>query len=276
MYLFLVFIMEYVFLKIFHKFSILDKPRVYGFSRKPVPYSFGIVLYLLFLLGAFLYNVSFVDYWFLFLGSGIIVVTAFFDDLYKINPLIRLFIQFLVAFLVVYNGVNIDVITNPFNFEIINLSSVSFLISVLWIVFLTNVMNFLDGVEGVSSGVSSVAFFTIASLTLIPNLHVVDQLDLTILSLLMVVLSFSAFLLEFPKPFPKVLVGDSGTMFYGFLLACFSMLSGGKLFTLLIVLLVPILDALFVIFYRIFNKKLPFIGDRNHFHHKLLALNFSR
>jgi len=262
--------------KIYLHFNLLDKPKNYGFKRNPVPYSFGLVLYFLFLLLCYFYGVDILNLSFLFLASFVVVLIAFLDDFLKISPIIRLFAQIILSCFVVYNGVQISEITNPFSFEIISLKNLSFFISVIWIVFLTNVMNFLDGVEGLSSGVSSVGFFTIGILSLAPNFHLIDQSNLIVMSFLMSAISFLAFIFEFPKPFPKLLVGDSGTMFYGFLLACFSMVSGGKLFTLLIVLLIPIMDALFVIFHRIFNKKLPFIGDRNHFHHKLLELNFSR
>ena len=266
----------YFAMNMFRKFKLLDDPKKYGFKRKPVPYSFGIVFYFLFVIGAWFLGVDLLAYWPLMLASGLIVSVAFLDDKYSISPIIRLLVQVLAACFLVYWGVEIKVLTNPLNFEIIDLKSLSFLISVVWLVFLTNVMNFLDGVEGSSSGVSAVAFATIGVLTLLPNLHVIDQGDLTILSFLMAALAFVAFCLEFPRPFPKLLVGDSGTMLYGFLLASFSMLSGGKLFTLLIVLLVPILDALFVIFYRIRIGKTPFKGDFNHFHHKLLGLRIKR
>ena len=266
----------YIGFKIYRKFNLLDKPKEYGFKRKPVPYSFGLVLYFIFLIASYFYGVDIVGLYYIYIASFLIVLIAFVDDFLNLHPLFRLLSQLLLACFVVYSGVELTQVTNPFNFEIVSIGGFGFLVSVLWIVFLTNVMNFLDGVEGLSSGVSSVAFFTLGILSLVPKLHLIDQSSLIVLTFLMSAICFLAFLFEFPRPNPKILVGDSGTMFYGFLLACFSMVAGGKLFTLLIVLLIPILDALFVIFYRISKKKLPFIGDRNHFHHKLLELNFSR
>lgn len=260
----------------FKKYQILDNPKKYGFKRNAVPYSFGLVLYFIFLVSSYFYGIDIINFHYIYLSTLILVCMSFYDDRYGLHPLIRLSTQFGLAIYVVLNGVRINEITNPLNFEIVSLSNLSFLISVIWIVFLTNVMNFLDGVEGLSSGVSSVGFFTIGMLSFIPNMHVIDQSNLLILTFLMAGVSFLAFILEFPLRFPKLLVGDSGTMLYGFLLATFSMIAGGKLFTLLIVLLIPILDALFVILYRIYKRRLPFIGDRNHFHHKLLELNFQR
>ena len=275
-FLFISLIFTFLGFKFYKFFNLLDKPKLYGFKRKPVPYSFGLVLFLIFLVSSFFYGVDILNMQFLYISAFLITLMAFFDDNFKLNPIFRLLIQFALAVFVVKNGVIITEITNPFNFNIVGLGALSFFISVFWIVFLTNVINFLDGVEGLSSGVSSVAFFTLGVLSLVPNVHLIDQSNLILMTFLMSGVCFLAFLFEFPKPNPKFLVGDSGTMFYGFLLACFSMISGGKLFTLLIVLLIPIIDAIFVILYRILNKKLPFIGDKNHFHHKLLELNFSR
>ena len=148
--------------------------------------------------------------------------------------------------------------------------------SVFWILLLTNIMNFLDGVSGLTSGVSSVGFFILFILSLDTNLHLVDQSLLTSLSLIASIISFVGFVLELPLLNPKVLLGDAGSMPMGFLLASLSMINGGKLATLGIVLLVPLFDGVFVILYRLYKGRSPLIGDQNHLHHKLLDKGFSR
>ena len=257
------------------RFGLLDRPRKYGFDRKPVPYSFGLVLVLLF---------SFFSLTFLPLSSKLISlvvatlglsILCFIDDFKNLNPYLRLLFQFIFAYGVVASGVSVLEVSNPFGLNI-ELGFFSQVISVLWIVFLTNIMNFLDGVSGLTSGVSSIGFFTLMYLAMIPGLHVVDQSLLIPMAFLAGILSLVGFLLELPLKNPKVLLGDSGSMCFGFLLACLSMINGGKLATLGIVLLIPIFDGLFVIFYRIYKGGSPVSKDMNHLHHKLLEKGLSR
>jgi len=85
--------------------------------------------------------------------------------------------------------------------------------------------------------------------------------------------SFAFLLFDFPKP--KVLMGDSGTMFLGLMIAVMAIFSGGKLATAFIVLAIPILDAAWTILRRLLQKKSPFKGDFQHFHHELMRAGLS-
>lgn len=257
------------------KFDLLDQPKRYGFTRKAVPYSFGFVLCVLFALAAMAMNVLTLKLTVLIGACVGLSLMCFVDDFRNLDPVLRLCVQFCLATLVVHSGVFLLEVSNPFGANL-QLGILSKVVSVFWIVFLTNIMNFLDGVSGLTSGVSTIAFVTLGVLAINPSIHVVDQSLLVNLSFVAAFLAFIGFVLEIPTPNPKVLLGDSGSMFFGFLLASLSMVNGGKLATLGIVLLIPIFDGLFVIFYRLYKGKSPVNKDTNHLHHKLLEKGVSR
>lgn len=254
-------------------FGLMDKPELYGHDREPVPYSMGLIFFCAFatLMLVFLgFNKEIVT---VLLATFTLVVMAFFDDKINLSPFLRLFVQIACAVIVVWSGVEVLEIANPFgpvNFQLAGWGAV---LSVIWIVALTNLVNFLDGVSGLSSGVSSISFFVLFGLSIWPGMHVVDQTYVSFISLSLGILALLAAVFEFPKP--KFLIGDSGSMFFGFMLGVASLISGGKLATVMLVLLIPILDGAWVILRRLYNKQKPWKGDLWHFHHRLIKLGFS-
>jgi len=261
---------------LYNALNFLDKPKLYGFNRKAVPYGFGLVLFVLFSIIALVFNPLSIKLLALLFSLIVLSFTCFIDDRISLHPIIRLGIQTVCAFVVVTNGISVLEVSNPFGIDNFILGDFGILISVFWILLLTNIMNFLDGVSGLTSGVSSVGFFILFILSLDTNLHLVDQSLLTSLSLIASIIAFVGFVLELPLLNPKVLLGDAGSMPMGFLLASLSMINGGKLATLGIVLLIPLFDGVFVILYRLYKGRSPLIGDQNHLHHKLLDKGFSR
>jgi UDP-N-acetylmuramyl pentapeptide phosphotransferase/UDP-N-acetylglucosamine-1-phosphate transferase len=145
---------------------------------------------------------------------------------------------------------------------------IAFLFAILWIVFVTNAMNWLDGSPGIVSGTSAIASLVIYFLAAEKNLHVIDQSTLSIMALIIAGASIAFLLFDFPKP--RVLMGDSGTMFLGFLISIMAIFNGAKFATVFIVLGIPILDALWTIGRRLLSGKSPFRGDFQHLHHDLL------
>ena len=259
---------------LWQKIGILDDPVKYGFKRNPVPYSMGVWTILAFIaLSLYFLNLDFKVVTML-VAVFMLGLVCFLDDRFKINPFVRLLTQVVAASLVVFGGTEILSLTNPFNFQVVELGVIGFLFSVFWIVALTNLVNFLDGVSGLSSGVSSIGFLIIFSLSIMPGMHQTDQTLVQVLSLILLVLAFLNFVFEFPSP--KFLMGDSGTMFFGFMLGVLSMINGGKLATAALDLLVPLFDGAWVILRRIFEKKSPFSGDVGHLHHRLERIGLSK
>jgi UDP-GlcNAc:undecaprenyl-phosphate GlcNAc-1-phosphate transferase len=252
----------------------LDNPQKYGFKRAPVPYSFGLVLYVIFAGGAVSFLPFSLDLLGILIGGLGVSVMGFLDDRYDLSPVVRFLGQVFFACLVVFCGAEILEVSVPLSDSVLVLGGIGFLVSVVWIVFLTNVLNFLDGVSGLTSSVSFSAFLALVGLAIIPGVHVVNQDLVIVLGALMAGIALVGTILEFDKP--RVLIGDSGTTFFGFMLAVLSMINGGKLATLGLVLIVPIVDGVGVLVMRVLNKRKPWQGDFNHLHHLLLKAGFSR
>ncbi|MFA6520946.1 MAG: MraY family glycosyltransferase [Candidatus Gracilibacteria bacterium] len=272
-----------VILKVFPKLGLLDKPGDYGLTRKPVPYSAGIIFFIVFLICTLI----FVDITKPIAGvifAGLLVTTvSFLDDRFKLSPFLRLFVQFLAGVIVVLAGVKIQLINTPFgtplmldSFQFKFFTETIWILSgiaiVIWLILMMNVMNWLDGIPGLSSGISAIAQISIFILSM-QQFHVVDQSALIIISSVLAASCVAFLIFDFSPP--KLLMGDSGSMFLGFMLGALSIISGGKFATALLIMGFPVLDAFWVILKRILRGKSPMSGDLSHFHHKLLNVGLS-
>ncbi len=269
--------------KLFRSWRFLDQPERFGYARAAIPHGVGIVLFVtFFLLGLFFLSLS-SKVLILFFAGAVLTLTSFLDDRTKLSPFLRLFIQALCALLIVLAGVQVPAISNPFGSVIVldqvqwtlhvgglnlMIAPLAVIAALLWIVFVTNAMNWLDGSPGIVSGVSTIAALVIYLLAAEKNIHIIDQSTLATMALLISGASLAFVFFEFPPP--TVLMGDSGTMFLGFMLSTMAIFSGAKFATVFIVLAIPLFDALWTIGRRILQKKSPFRGDFQHFHHELL------
>lgn len=272
----------------FRRLRWLDKPELFGYQRSPVAYGLGIVFFLSFLICSLLFLEPDPKLIALLVGGGILTLTCFIDDRVKLPALPRLLIQIGCAAIVVLAGVSVPAITNPFGdpfvldsirwtlelgtFEL-TVIPIAQLVAIFWIVFVINAMNWLDGAPGIVSGISTIACAVLYLLATMSELHVIDQTELSNLALIIGASAFAFLFFDFPPP--KVLMGDSGTMFLGLMIAVMAIFSGGKFATAFIVLAIPILDAAWTIVRRILKKQSPFRGDFQHFHHELLRAGFS-
>lgn len=210
------------------------------------------------------------------LGSLILLVVGFLDDLKELFWKIQLFIQIAVAILVFIMGVRIYYVTNPFSGGILKLDSgigiiFSVALVIFWIVLVMNAINWSDGVDGMSSGITSITVITIFILSFRPE---VNQPPIAIMCAVLsgTILGFLIFNFN-PS---MIMAGTAGAMFMGFSLAVMSIFSGTKIATALLVLSVPIIDFLWVIGERLKNQKSIFLPDKNHLHYKLMELGWSQ
>ncbi len=274
----LVVVLVLIALKKFPDWGLMDRPTKYGLRRKPIPYYGGLAIFFAFLIAA----LSFLPWDLNLLGmlsaGALIVLVGFLDDYFEVSPWVRIFIQFLAAVILAIAGIGILSINLPF-FGTIAFGD-SFLLSagftVVWMIAIVNAMNFLDGVSGLSSGVGIVAALTVFFLSIHPGVHEdpASQMGLAKVAVILAGVCLGFFLFEFPKP--RILMGDTGSTFLGFLLATLAIYSGGKLATAFLVLGLPLLDAVWVILRRTFSgRKFWHGGDRAHLHHQLLDLGFS-
>lgn len=266
--------------KYFPRLGLMDRPHKYGFKRAPIPYYGGIIIVLAFLISV-LFWLPWDNKLLIFLGLAFLVaLVSFWDDLKKIGPIYRLLLQILVGVGLYFGGVFVQALPNPLGAEVDLQTMViggvaifSLLATVLWVVLIMNTLNWIDGLNGLTSGVSGIAALVMFLLAVKPAFHTVDQTAVVVMGLTLAVVLLVFWFYDFYPA--KILMGDTGSMFIGFILAGLAIYSGGKLATAVLVLGFPILDAFWVIIRRLINKTSPFKGDLQHFHHRLIYAGFS-
>lgn len=269
---------------LFYKWKILDNPQKYGKKRSPVPYSMGVVFFLSFFVLSFLFLDPQLKLYLLWFFGGLITLVSFIDDRVNLSPKIRLLIQILIGMVIGVSAIKIGYVSNIF-WGVIDLDAffvqilgykiylISLFFTVVWYVFIFNSLNWTDGIPGNTSGISLLSFFVLFLLwcKLYLNDDYIGGKENALF-----IMSLSTILVSILIPFwffdvkEKILMGDSGTMFLGFMLASLAIISGGKVATVLAVFWIYAVDAFYVIAHRLKNKKNPLNGDTTHLHHRLL------
>ena len=206
-----------------------------------------------------------------FVGRFVDVLLGLVDDIYNLDAKFKLFLQISIATLVYLLGVQINHV--PF---IGDIGMFSYPITLLWIVGISNALNFIDGVDGLAGSVITVNAVTLAIIAVAMN----PPNPISALIGFILAGSMMAFLTYNFNP-AKIFMGDSGALFSGFLLATISITGVMKAATLAIllpflVLAVPIMDITFSSLRRISKGQSPFVADAEHIHHKLLHAGFSQ
>lgn len=269
-------------LKFFPKFGFMDNPKKWGFKRAPIPYSVGISVCIAFIITVAYFVPLDFSLIMVLISCLLISFLGFLDDKINLKPITRLVFQFLAGLLLVFSGLQLLSVNIPFlgeipldQIKIFGVYLVSAVFLIFWTMLLINAMNFLDGIPGLNSTVTAIASFTIFFLSIHPGIHA-DPSGQIVTSYLSLILGFSALaLLFFDFPKPSVLMGDSGSTFFGFMLAVLSVLSGGKIATAFLVLGLPLLDLLWVVVRRTLEGKKFWQGDLYHMHHRFLYYGFS-
>lgn len=268
-----------VALKFFPKWGLMDRPHKYGLKRAPIPYYGGLALVAAFMINALLWLKLDARLLIFFAIALVIVAISFWDDFKGLKPIWRLLMQVVAGVALFLSGTMVTAIPNPIgaelplsNWLIGGIAIGSLLVTVIWVVLIMNTVNWIDGLNGLPSGVSTIASLVIFVLSIKPD-NAVDQTAVAVMALILGMVTLAFWLYDFYPA--KILMGDTGSMFIGFMLAGLAIYSGGKLATAILVLGFPIVDAIWVILRRIFNGTSPFKGDLNHFHHRLLYAGFT-
>ena len=263
------------------KNNLIDKPDERKIHSTPIARLGGIAIWSSFIL-AFLLLVILSYYPYgkllsgILLGGSLMFLLGLIDDIYGLNAKFKLMIQIAIATIVYFLGINVNTIYNPFGSPIELGSVISYIVTVLWIVGISNALNFIDGVDGLAGSI-----VTVSSVTL--GLIAVEMTPTNGISALIAFIlagSMLAFLTYNFNP-AKIFMGDSGALFSGFLLATLSIagvMKGATLAILLpfLVLAVPIMDITYSSLRRIMKGSSPFVADAEHIHHKLLKAGFSQ
>lgn len=222
------------------------------------------------------------------LASLITLIIGLFDDVKDISPKIRFLFNIIVALIIVASGIGIAFVSNPITGGIIDLSFlkinfnffgphsiwvISDLLAIFWIVWCMNIVGWATGVDGQLPGFVAISAFFIGLLAI---RYSTDITQWPVIILAGAVCGSYLGFLPF-NFFPQsIMPGYSGKSLAGFLLAVLAILSGAKLATLIFLLFIPMLDAVYTIIRRIINKKPIYLGDGKHFHHQLLKIGWSR
>ncbi len=214
--------------------------------------------------------------WSTLLGGLAFFAIGLSDDLFSLPPLPRLGLQIAGAMAVWSQGVKIGSITLPFDSSL-NLALpdwLSLLATVIWLVGITNAINWLDGLDGLAAGVSGIAAVGLLSVSF--SLH---QPGAGLLAAALAGASLG-FLRDNFNP-ARIFMGDGGSYFLGFSLAAISLVGPAKELTTvslllpLLILSLPLADMSAVIMGRVSDGRSPFYPDRRHLHHRLLRAGFS-
>jgi len=216
------------------------------------------------------------------LSSFVIVFVGVLDDMVEIRALIKLIAQISAALIIVYYGeIRLESIS-AFGINI-NFSFYAHLITILWIIGITNAINLIDGLDGLACGISGIYFFTIAMVALFAtyydsNIHEFVRInDIFTATLALIMLGTCiGFLFHNFNP-ATIFMGDSGSLFLGLIIAILPLL-GFKNVTLLslivplLILAVPTMDVFFAIFRRAIKGKPLSAPDKDHIHHQLINM----
>ncbi|MGH9867797.1 MAG: MraY family glycosyltransferase [Candidatus Polarisedimenticolia bacterium] len=257
-------------------FNIVDHPERRKMHQIPIPLLGGVAVSLSWVLLSIL-AVSFLtfgqteiqSYQSLVAGLLLIVILGIVDDVRGVSPPLKFAVQAAAAMIVVLGGTRMEAFTNPLgpSFEI---GWLGIPLTVFWIVGVTNAMNLIDGLDGLAAGVAGIAALGLFALTA-PGEPFVASLTIILVG------AVAGFLPHNFYP-AKIFLGDTGSMFFGFLLAVISVHGSFKastataLFLPIICLGIPIFDTLFAILRRAKRRVNPFKADREHIHHRLVRI----
>jgi len=274
-------------IKLALKHKILDKPGGRKIHQEPIPLCGGLAIYAGFFIGVgvallavggrpgFLPHKAAFSLTGLFLGLTLMLILGILDDRFALPAKIKLLGQIVIAFVFIHFGFSIDFITRPFHGLIYLPEWLVILLSVFWLVGITNAINLLDGLDGLLAGVSAISatlFFVVALMK-----------GQFMVALLMVALAgCSLAFLRYNFNPARVFMGDTGSLFLGAAFASLSIMGALKLTATvalaipILIMGIPILDTTFAIVRRFFKGQPIFQADRGHLHHRLLRLGLSQ
>ena len=252
-----------------------DERRMHN---KPIPRMGGLAIFLGFMAAFLIFGGKMIstEVRGILLGAVMIVILGILDDIMTLKALPKFAVQILAAVVVVCHGCRID---NFLGHEIP--TWLSYVGSIIWILMITNAVNFIDGLDGLAAGVSAISGGTmlIVSLMLAGNNEAVVVVSALILASL-----FGGCVGFIPYNFnpASIFMGDTGSTFLGFTLASVSIFGLFKTYALIsfaapfLVLGLPIFDICFAVTRRVLKGQSPMHADRGHVHHRLIDMGLSQ
>jgi UDP-GlcNAc:undecaprenyl-phosphate GlcNAc-1-phosphate transferase len=267
------------------RFGLLDLPGKRKIHTQAMPRLGGIAVIIAFIL-TFLFALM-IDAGFRGFFSSklmglsfavlLLILLGFWDDIWGIKPLIKLFAQVVIALVLFYSGFRIGVFTNPFGGGQIQLSFwASLFLTLFWILGMINAINLIDGLDGLAAGVVFIAGLSL----LFVGLYLKTQITVILLSILC---GSALGFLFYNFPPAKIFLGDTGSMFLGLILAItglvglqYKVVTAVTLIIPICALAIPIYDTILAIWRRLLKKGSVFIADKKHLHHRFLELGLTQ
>ncbi len=257
------------------KFKVTDVPKDgRRMHKKEMPLAGGVAIWLAFTVGVLIFCKPTMETYAMLMGNLVIVVTGIIDDKFNMNAFVKLFLQIAAAIIAVLGGIQIEQL-NLFG-HTLEFGSWAPVVSVIWIVALCNAINLIDGLDGLSCGVS-----TIAATTLLLTLIGTDT-DISVICMIVILVGSCMGFLPFNFNPARIFMGDTGALFLGYTLAvlsiqgCFKLNGIISFWVPMLVFALPLADTTFAFARRILTGHSPFHPDRGHLHHKLIDKGFDQ
>ena len=255
--------------KIAYQVGAVDIPNDRKVHLKPIPRIGGVAFFLSILVVNVLFNKSLIVEKIIF-GGLLVFLVGLLDDFVELKPKPKFWLTFLAVLIAVFIGVRVNVWRIPYT-KIIIKGFWADVITFVWLLGITNAMNFIDGLDGLAGGVAVISSFSLLIISLILGRF---EMALLLSSILGSVLGF----LFYNFPPASIFMGDSGAMFLGFILGAISIIGVLKVSTIInlffpiVVLGFPVLDTAFSIIRRLLEGRAPWKYDKDHLHHRFLRI----
>ena len=259
------------------KIKAVDVPKDNRRMHKvPIPRMGGLAIFAGFLVSVLFFVPLGTEFRSILIGALILVVLGIIDDIVALKPKTKFAGQIIAALIPALSGVSIHGIVNPFvpgQYSTLGIFSIP--LTVIWIVGITNAVNFIDGLDGLACGVSAIATVTMFIIAVL--------FGETYIALMMAALAGACLgFLPYNMNPAKIFMGDTGFMFLGYILATVSIQGLFKFYAVIsfavpfILLGLPIFDTGFAIVRRLLKGQSPLQADRGHVHHRLIDLGFDQ
>lgn len=267
--------------KIAYKIGAIDIPKDdRRMHKQPIPRIGGLAIIFGFFVAALCFGQLTRPLVATLAGALIIAVLGVVDDCKDLNAKFKFLIQIIAAIVVIIGGdLKIDALTNPNIFSSepywVLPPWLSIIFTIIWIVFITNAVNFIDGLDGLAAGVSAIMSVSLVFIALR-----VGEYPIAIIGVALMGACFGFLPYNFNPA--TIFMGDTGSTFLGFMLATLSIQGAFKSYAIisfavpLLILGLPLFDALFAMIRRVFTGKSPMTADRGHLHHRLIDMGFSQ
>lgn len=280
------------------KKGIVDKPgEIRKIHRTNMPLLGGVAVFLSFTATVILIiimNKNFIQGYMLpkyiagmTIAGLILMVGGYLDDKYNLSPLKQIIWPIMASIVIILSGIGIDLLRNPlgnsFRLDVINIKLFEYnnipyyftpladIFTFLWLMGMMYTTKFLDGLDGLVSGILMIGAIILFFLSLTPS---VMQPETAFLCIVLAGAFLGFLILNFNPA--KIFLGEGGSSYAGLMLGIMAIISGGKIATALLILGIPVLDVAWVILRRLRYKKSPFhSADKKHLHHRLLEIGFT-